>query len=101
MVKNACNQLYLDQDTLREKCPNTKFFCSAFSHVRTGYGEILLSFNIQSECGKYRPEKAPYLDTFHTVTGRQRGKIVNNKFLWLVLVSKGITQKRILVISQH
>ena len=33
---------------LREKCTNTEFFWSVFSHVRIAYG----------------PEKTPYLDTF-------------------------------------
>ena len=26
---------------LREKCPNTEFFWSLFSHIRTEYGELL------------------------------------------------------------
>ena len=37
--------------TLRKKCPNTEFFWSAFSFIRTEYG----------------PEKTPYLDTFQAV----------------------------------
>ena len=28
---------------------------------------LLVSVRIQSECGKYGPEKTPYLDTFHAV----------------------------------
>ena len=42
--------IYLN-DTLREKCPDTKFL-SVFS----------------PNAGKYGPEKTPYLDTFHAVT---------------------------------
>ena len=38
---------------LREKCQNTKFFCSVFSRIWTEYGEI----RIQSECGKIRTRK--------------------------------------------
>ena len=29
------------KNTLREKCPNTEFFCSAFSCIRTGYGDLM------------------------------------------------------------
>ena len=36
---------------MREKCPDTEFFWSVFS----------------PNTGKYGPEKAPYLDTFHAV----------------------------------
>ena len=54
---------------LCEKYPNTEFFLvRIFPHsdwIRrdTKY----LSLRIQSECGKYEPEKTPYLDTFHAV----------------------------------
>ena len=41
--------------TLREKCPNTEFFLA----------------RIQSDAGKYGPEKTPYLDTFHVVVCTQ------------------------------
>ena len=27
-----------------------------------------VSFRVQPECGKYGPEKTPYLDTFHEMT---------------------------------
>ena len=39
------------------------FFRSVFSCIRTEYGDLLFSPNT----GKYRPEKTPYLDTFHAV----------------------------------
>ena len=40
--------------TLREKCPNTEFFLY-----------LSVFFCIQSDAGKYGPEKSPYMDTFH------------------------------------
>ena len=40
--------------TLRAKCPIWSIFWSVFSCI-------------QSETGKYGPEKTPYLDTFHAV----------------------------------
>ena len=40
--------------TLREKCPNTGFFCSVFSRIRPN-------------TGKRGPEKNPCLDTFHAL----------------------------------
>ena len=42
-------------EALREKCPNTEFFWSVFSRIWT----------------EYRPEKTPYLDTFHEVRVKQ------------------------------
>ena len=41
--------------SLREICPNPEFF--------------LVCIFLYS--GKYGPEKTPYLDTFHAVTGRR------------------------------
>ena len=41
--------------TLREKAPNTEFFSGLYFPV----------FGLST--GKYRPEKTPYLDTFHAV----------------------------------
>ena len=43
--------------TLCEKCPYSEFFWSLISRIQIEYGEIGLSFGIQSECGKYGPEK--------------------------------------------
>ena len=51
------------------------FFWSIFSNIRTEYGEILCGqmrtyLSVFSpNAGKYRPEKTPYLDTFHAVGG--------------------------------
>ena len=46
---------------LREKCPNTEFFqVCIFPHL-----EYLLVFS--PIAGKYRPERTPYLDTFHAL----------------------------------
>ena len=64
---------------LRKKCPNTEFFSSVFSRIRTEYGEILRIFPYSvrmrentdqkklPNAGKYGPEQTSYLDTFHTV----------------------------------
>ena len=48
------------------------FFWSAFSRIRTEYGEILRTdtpylFVFSPNAGKYKTEKTPYLDTFHAV----------------------------------
>ena len=40
------------------------FFWSVFSRIRTEYRENLL---IQSECGKIRTKKTPYLDSFYAL----------------------------------
>ena len=62
---------------LREKCPYSELFWSAFSRIWTEYGEILhvfeygeilpLSPRIQSECGKIRTRITPNTDTFYAV----------------------------------
>ena len=42
---------------LREKCPYSELFWSAFFRIRTEYGEILSVFlRIQSDAGKCGPE---------------------------------------------
>ena len=49
----------LDQNemlTWRKKCPNSEFFWSVFSRIRTEYGEIVSISN----AGKYRPENSEY-----------------------------------------
>ena len=50
--------------SLCKKCPYSELFWSAFSRIRTEYGEIL---RIQSECGKIRTRITPNTDTFHAV----------------------------------
>ena len=47
--------------SLHEKCPNTELFL-----VRIFPHSDVFSPN----AGKYRPEKTPYLDTFHAVIGK-------------------------------
>ena len=43
---------------MREKCQYLEFFRPVFSRIRTQYGEIIrISLRIQTEWGKYRPEK--------------------------------------------
>ena len=56
LLLNTNNYFYFY--TLCEKCPSTEFFWSVFSRTRTEYGDLR---------SKYRPEKTPYLDTFHAV----------------------------------
>ena len=54
--------------TAREKCPNTEFFLVRIFPHSDWIGEdtpYLSVFN--PNAGKYWPEKAPYLNTFHTV----------------------------------
>ena len=43
----------------REKCSYSVFFRSVFSRIRTEYGEIAVSFRIQSECGKIQTRETP------------------------------------------
>ena len=45
--------------TLRKKCPHLALFWSAFSRIRTEYGE--------SECEKMRTRITPDTDTFYAV----------------------------------
>ena len=51
--------------SLREKCPDLELFWSAFSCIRTEYGEI--SLRIQSECGKMRTRINSNTDTFYAM----------------------------------
>ena len=52
---------------LRENCPNTEFFWSAFSRIWTEY-EYLSVFS--PNAGKYGPEITLYLDIFHAVIAK-------------------------------
>ena len=51
--------------SLREKCPDLELFWSAFSCIRTEYGEI--SLRIQFECGKMRTRINSNTDTFYAM----------------------------------
>ena len=51
---------------LREKCPYLEFFWVVFSHIRTEYGEVVVSPRIHSKCEKIRSRKT-YTDIFHAV----------------------------------
>ena len=54
--------------TLREKCPCSELFWSAFSRIRTEYGDIYsVSLRIQSECEKMQSRITPDKDTFYAV----------------------------------
>ena len=55
-----------DEETLREKCPNTEFLLvRIFPHSDGIRRDTVFSPN----AGKDRPEETPYLNTFHAVRG--------------------------------
>ena len=57
-----------EKRSLREKCPNIKFFMvRIFSHSDRIWRDTKYLSVFSPNAGKYRPEKTPYLDTFHTV----------------------------------
>ena len=56
--KHLCKILFFN--SLREKCPYSELFWSAFSRILTEY-------LIESECGKIRTRITPNMDTFHAV----------------------------------
>ena len=60
----TCENLNLE--IVREKCPYSELFWSAFSLIRTDNGEYL-SLRIQSECGKMQTRITPNTDTFYPV----------------------------------
>ena len=68
--------------SLRQKCPSKEFFLvRIFPHsdwIRkdTEYGVFP-----GPNAGKYRPEKTPYLDTFHTVSVMWHDFILVNQVL--------------------
>ena len=52
-----------------------------------------VSLHIQYECGKYGPEKTPYLDTFYAVTSLVKGGNFDRKILdklYLLMLSLSI-----------
>ena len=52
--------------TLRENCPNMEFFLvRIFSHSNWIWRDTKYLSVFSPNAGKYRPEKTPYLDTFH------------------------------------
>ena len=55
------NDVQFALNSLSETCL-WNFFWSVFSRILQS-----VSFSIQSECRKYRPDKTPYLETFHAV----------------------------------
>ena len=59
--------------TLREKAPNTEFFSGLYFPV----------FGLST--GKYRPEKTPYLDTFHAVQHYLYFKLTLRKWVYFCL----------------
>ena len=63
-VKYTSRLFSLQLPSLREKCPYSELFWSAFSRIRTEYS---VSLRIQSECGKIWTRISPNTDTFYTV----------------------------------
>ena len=60
--------LLLWKNTLHEKCPITEFFLvRVFSHLDWIRRDTPYLPVFSPNAGKYRPEKTPHLDTFHTV----------------------------------
>ena len=92
---------------LCKKCPYSELFWSAFSRIRTEYGEIR-STHIQLECGKIWTRITPNTDTFHaanlwhTHLFRKKGRTIWK--LWLsfcpvlskFFLEKGFLQKEFL-----
>ena len=58
----------LTSASLREKCPNTEFFLvRIFPHSGLIRRDTPYLSIFSPNAGKHRPEKTPYLDTFHAV----------------------------------
>ena len=69
LVRIVLNNIIL-HISLREKCANTEFFLvRIFPHLDWIRKDTYLSV-LCPNAGKYRPEKTPYLDTFHTYQPR-------------------------------
>ena len=51
--KNTTNSTH----PLRKNCPNTEYFWSVFSRIRTEYGNCIVNLLIQSEYGKIQTRK--------------------------------------------
>ena len=49
--------LFLDNFSLREKCPYSEFFWSVFARIQTEHGEIPYLSIFNPNVGKYGPEK--------------------------------------------
>ena len=64
-------KLFFIKDSLREKCPNTEFFWSLFSRIRTEYGEIrsISPYSVRIRENEDQ-KKTPYSETFHAVNVR-------------------------------
>ena len=72
--------------SLREKCPYSKFFWSVFFRIWTEYGVSLL---IQFKCGKIQTRKTPNADTFPAVNiSRSKG---NQATKFGLLIEYGMT----------
>ena len=59
------------------------FFWAVFSRIRTEYGEIRSILRIQSDAGKYGPEKTQYFDTFYALSDFFQHHFMRHKILWI------------------
>ena len=70
-MKSACIRSYFGphflEFGLREKCPNSELFWSAFSRIRTEYGEMRSFSPYSVRMWKMRTRITPNTDTFHAV----------------------------------
>ena len=57
----------IQEPPLREKCPYSEFFWSAFSRIRTENGDILRMSPFSVRIWEMRTKKTPNTDTFHAV----------------------------------
>ena len=90
-VKNWWKWLFRDILTLREKCPNKEFFLVLiFPHSDWIRRDTLYVFVFSPNAGKYRPEKNPYLDTFHIVQGSQ--------IYWMISISQYLVKCNLILL---
>ena len=61
---SICRFGYYLESALRKKCLYFELFWSAFSQIRTEYGETRVSLRTQSKCGKMQRRISPNKDTF-------------------------------------
>ena len=58
---------FSEQLVLREKCPCSEFFWSAFSRIRTEYGEIQSNYPCSVRMWENRDQENSEMGTFHAV----------------------------------
>ena len=60
---------------MREKCPNTGFFWSLFSHIGTEYGKLHLKSLYSVSTLQNKKQKSPYLNSSQVVCGQICGDL--------------------------